>query len=233
MPKKFRTLLVLFVLVITALACVNPLVGTPLNQPANVETIVAATFQALTAPAPQTGVTNPVPSAGGLLPRTMYFLNNDGAGIVQVYRLEKDGKTVKQITFEPAKVDYYDVSPVDGSVAYISTNKMYTVRIDGSNRSMIVDGGIRNESDPFFNSITNPVWSPNGQTIAFGYKGLNFYSIVSGQYNNVLKNQITDQGNGVIFPNELYWPEKYAADGSLCTWLPCDRLEGFRFRVSI
>ena len=79
---------------------------------------------------------------------------------------------------------------------------------------MIVDGGERDENNPYLTSISSPVWSPNGQTIAFGFKGLNFYSIVSGQYNNVLENQINDMGNGMFVPQELYWPEEYSADGS-------------------
>jgi hypothetical protein len=73
---------------------------------------------------------------------------------------------------------------------------------------------VRDENKPFFTEISSPVWSPNGQTIAFGYKGLNFYSIVSGQYNNVLANQVKDMGNGFLSPQELYRPEKYTADGS-------------------
>jgi len=91
---------------------------------------------------------------------------------------------------------------------------MFTVNSDGSNRSMIVDGGPRNENEPFFNAVTNPVWSPNGQTIAFGFKGLNFYSIASGQYNNVLADLLDDAGGGFQIPRELYRPEKYSADGS-------------------
>jgi len=154
------------------------------------------------------------PSTVSLLPHSMYFLNNDGAGLAQVYRLEKDGKTVTQITFEPAKVEYYDVSWVDGSVVYVSNNQLLTARADGSNRSMIVDGGLRDENNPFLTNISNPVFSPNGETIAFGFNGLNFYSIVSGQYNNVLENQIDTLDGGFIIPRELYWPEEYSADGS-------------------
>ena len=67
----------------------------------------------------------------------MYFLNNDSAGLVQVYRLDKDGKTVTQITFEPVKVDHYDVSSVDGSVAYVSNNQMFMVDASGGKSSQI------------------------------------------------------------------------------------------------
>ncbi|HET7143670.1 MAG TPA: hypothetical protein VFI68_06610, partial [Anaerolineales bacterium] len=211
--RNHRSLFTAVVLIAAMLACASPLGGTAPAQPANVETVVAATFQALTAPVPESGATLP-PATSSLLPHSMYFLNNDGAGLVQVYRLEKDGKTVSQITFEPAKVDYYDVSLVDGSVVYVSNNQIFTVNADGSNRSMIVDGGLVDPNNGFLNNIINPVFSPNAQTIAFGYKGLNFYSIVSGQSNRVLENDIDDLGGGLFVPREMFWPEKYAADGS-------------------
>jgi hypothetical protein len=212
MSKKYRVFPALFGLLAVVLACANPLGGTAPAQPANVETIVAATFQALTAPA-QEPLAPLQPDTSSLLPHSMYFLNNDSAGLVQVYRLGKDGKTVTQITFEPAKVDYYDISLVDGSVAYVSNNQMFTVNSDGSNRSLIVDGGTVDPNNGFLSSINNPVFSPNGETIAFGYQGLNFYSIISGQSNRVLENDIDDLGGGLFVPREMYWPEKYSADG--------------------
>lgn len=207
---KKQILAAFTVLLAGLLACANPVSGI---TPANVETVVASTFAALTVPAPEISATPPAPTPS-LLPHSMYFLGNDGAGLAQVYRLDKDGATVTQITFEPAKVDDYDVSVVDGSVAFVSNNQLLTVNADGSNRSMIVDGGPLDENNAFLTSIGSPVWSPNGQTIAFGYKGLNFYSIVSGQYNNVLADQINDMGNGFLIPQELYRPEEYSADGS-------------------
>lgn len=207
-----RILIAVFLLTAALLACANPL-GTPApEQPRNVETIVAMTFAALTAPVPELSVT-PLPSTGSLLPHSMYFLNNDSTGFLQVYRLEKDGKTLTQVTREPATVDDYDVSPVDGGVAYVSQNQLLLVNADGSNRRLLFDGGARDENNPFLNSLSNPVFSPNGQTIAFGYKGLNFYSLSTGQSNRVLENQIETSG-GFPFPRELYWPEDYSADGS-------------------
>lgn len=207
---KKQIILAFTALLAGMIACATPVSGT--EPAANVETIVASTFAALTVPAPEISPT-PQPVTVSLLPHSMYFLNNDGAGLAQVYRLERDGKAVTQLTFEPAAVDDYDVSMTDGSVAFVTNNQLFTVNADGSSRSMIVDGGVRDENNFFLNNITSPVWSPNGQTIAFGYKGLNFYSIVSGQFNNVLADQVEEQA-GFLFPRELYRPEKYTADGT-------------------
>ena len=213
MLKKSHLLFALLALLVIALACANPLGGGAPAQPVNVETIVAATFQALTAAAPEPVTATLVPEPASLLPHSLYFLNNDSAGLVQVYRLEKDGKTVTQLTFEPAKVDYYDVSSVDGSVAYVSNNQMFMIDANGANRRKLLEGGTLDENNSFLTRLTNPVWSPDGQTIAYGYKGLNFYSVATGQSNRVLEDQINTI-DGYSFPGELYWPEKYATDGS-------------------
>jgi hypothetical protein len=203
----------MILLTLVILACGS---ATPASSPPNVETVVAATFQALTVAAPVPEASQPAPQnpSTGILPRALYFLNNDSVGIAQVYRLEKDGKTVKQITFEPAKVEHYDVSQKDGSVVYVSNNQMLLVNADGSNRRMLLDGGPRDENQPFFNAVTNPVFSPNNETIAYGFKGLNFYSLVTGQSNLLIKDDIEDVGNGMLVPREMYRPEQYSADGT-------------------
>ena len=210
MNKKpiFFSFLVLFVLM---LACANPL-GAP-SQPQNVETIVAATLAALTSTASNSNGT-PAPESSSILPHSLYYLDNDATGLLQIFRLEKDAKTVTQVTFEPVDVEDYGISPIDGSAAYVVNNQLFTINADGSNRSMIVDGGVLDEINPFVNKISNPVWSNDGQTIAFGYKGLNFYSIVSGQYDLLIPYQIEDMGNGFVFPEELIYPEKFSPDGN-------------------
>ena len=206
MYKKSNLLFATPVLLIAILACASLPGGSGPASPVNVETIVAATFQALTqASAPPALTLQPAQSEdSSLLPHPLYFLNNDSAGLAQVYRLDQDGITVTQLTFEPANVDDYDVSMMDGSVVYVSNNQLLTINADGSSRSTISEG----------DSVNSPVWSPNGETIAFAYKGLNFYSVVSGQSNRVLDDQIDDLGGGQTFPRELYWPESYSADGS-------------------
>jgi hypothetical protein len=205
MKIKSNILFPLAALLVVSLACASPLPA------GNVETIVAETLQALTIPAP--GVTPPA-STLTLLPNSLYYLNNDSAGLQQVHRLERDGVTVAQITFEPAPVEDYDVSLINGSVVYVSNNQLLWVNADGSDRRLLLDGGPIDPNNGFLSNINGPVFSPNGETIAFGYKGLNFYSLSTGQSNLLLPDSIEDQGNGFVFPRELIWPEMYSADGS-------------------
>jgi hypothetical protein len=210
MKKSFYPSLAFLALISTAFACALPFGN---GQPSGdqVATIVAATLQALT---PVSSVTEtPTSQPTGLLPHTFYYLGNDSTGLLQVFRIEKDGKTVKQITFEPTTVGRYDVSLVEGSVAYVANNQLLLINADGSSRRLLVDGGPVDPNNPIENSLSNPVFSPDGQTIAYGYKGLNLYNITTGVSNRVLEKPVIDPVTGATRQGELYWPEKYSPDG--------------------
>ena len=213
MKKKFYACMAFLVLLATALSCASPL-GNGGGQPSSsdqVATMVASTLQALT-PISTGGETPVAPT--GLLPHTMYFVNNDNAGLAQVFRLEADGKTVKQLTFEPSAVGPYDVSMANGSVVYIAGNQLLLINADGSDRRVLVDGGPVDPNNQFVDSISSPVFSPDGQTIAYSDKGLVMYAVSTGVSNRVLENQGVDQITGATTPRELYIPEKYSPDGT-------------------
>jgi len=53
-----------------------------------------------------------------VLPHPVCFLRPDESGLDQVYRLDRDGKTLTQLTFEPTAVIDYDVA-IDGDLAYV------------------------------------------------------------------------------------------------------------------
>lgn len=218
MTKRLRVFTAIIILALSLLACGVPSNGgdsptsaiEPTSSGDQVATVVASTMQALTPSSPD----SPTPQPAGLLPHSLYFINNDNAGIAQVFRLEADGKTTSQITFEPSAVNSYDVSLVDGSVVYVSNNQLLLINADGSSRRMLIDGGAVDENNPFVSRLSNPVFSPNAQTIAYGYKGLNLYAVASGVNNLVIENKIKDSGNGFLFPEELYSPDRYSPDGS-------------------
>jgi hypothetical protein len=195
---------------------IPPFSQTPvLNDQAG--TAVAQTLAALpssTAPATPLATQPPSPSAPpDLLPHPVYYLNKDKNGLLQVFRLATDGKTAQQVTFEPANVDSYDVSPVDGSVAFGSNNQLYLVDMNGAGRKLLVDGGPVDDNTRFTNSVGVPVWSPDGKTIAFSHGGLNFYTLATGAINKTLENEI-DTSAGFPIVKSYYSPNKYSPDGS-------------------
>lgn len=206
MNKQIRFFSAFLVLTIAVLACsLSPLGigGTPPASPDQVGTAVALTLQAVT----------PEPSTS-LLPYAFYYLGTDDAGLTQVFRIERDGTSRRQLTSEAVNVSDFDVSATDGSVAYVANNELLFVNAEGSSRRVLVEGGPVDENNPFLSMINSPVISPDGGTLAYGYKGLNIYNVSTGASNLVIENQIDDRGSGFLFPKELYWPERYSPDGT-------------------
>jgi hypothetical protein len=215
MIKRTTLLFVFLVLALLMAACASSAgnesdVSSSEDQ---VATIVASTMQALTPSAPE-ATPEPAGNSGELLPHTFYYLGKDGAGLAQIFRIERDGSTMHQVTFEPADVKSYDISQIDGSVAYISNNQLLWADANGSGRRLLVDGGPVDPINPFVSTLSRPVFSPDGQTIAYSFHGLSFYSLASGVSNLVIENQLEDYGNGGIFPKELYSPARYSPDGT-------------------
>ena len=210
MRKELYPLIGLLVLAIVGMACALSFGGVPSASPEEVATVVALTMQALT-PVSEGGPT-PEPVAG-LLPGSLYYLGTDSVGLTQVFRIDRDGRTQHQITSETANVGNYDVSPVDGSVAYVLNNQLLLINADGSGRRVLVDAGPLDENAAFLNNISNPIFSPNGETLAYGHQGLNFYALSTAVSNRVIEDQI-DNVSGIPFPKELYSPDQYSPDGS-------------------
>jgi hypothetical protein len=223
MSKRIQPLIGFLVLALAILSCDLPIPSVPLPtsaattappfSPDQVGTAVAMT---LTAAEPEGGSTTiPAPGASAApLPHTFHYLAPDSAGILQVFRVEKDGMTQRQITSETVSIDDYDVSLVDGSIAYVANNQLLLLNADGSNRRVLVEGGTVDLNNPFMSNISSPVFSPDGGTLAYGYQGLRMYSLATGDSDLIIENQVDDAGGGLFVPRELYSPERYSPDGT-------------------
>jgi Tol biopolymer transport system component len=182
-------------------AC-TPLAGvdaTPSFDP--VATAVSPTIQADT---PEV-INTPEPSAT-VLPRSLYFLGKDNQALMQVFRMEQDGKTQTQLTFEPVNVLDYDVSAHDGSLVYEIDNQLILINADGSNRRVLAEGAPRGIVRGFY----HPVFSPDGQTLAYAQNGLSLYSLATGASELVL----ADKPLGGSESPELYQPDIFSPDGT-------------------
>ncbi|HEY5729637.1 MAG TPA: hypothetical protein VIS72_06265 [Anaerolineales bacterium] len=210
MKKRCFILFGLLALALTFSACTSPAGSETQSSSDQVATIVASTLQALTPVVSD----SPTEEHADVLPHSFYFLGRDGSGLLQVFRKERDGSTTRQLTFEPVNVNSYDVSLADGSVAYVSNNQLLWADVNGSSRRLLVDGGPVDQINPFVSTLSSPVFSPNGQTLAYSYRGLNFYSMTSGVSSLILENQLDDLGNGAIFPKEVYSPALFSPDGT-------------------
>lgn len=213
---RIRVLAAASAVLLALLACASPL-ATPQPMGADqLATGVALTLQALASPLPSSAPTNtpaPVPTPANVLPQALFFLNKDSGGRLQVFRLDPDGHTLSQITFEPVPVDAYDVSSRDGSVAYASNNQLFLVDARGAGRRMLIDGGALDDNNRWTNTVGAPVFSPDGQTLAFSHGGLNLYTLANGANTRVLENHV-DLSAGFPIVSELYAPNAYSPDGS-------------------
>jgi dipeptidyl aminopeptidase/acylaminoacyl peptidase len=165
---------------------------------------------AATLPAPPTVAATETPS---LLPAALYYLSKDETGRLQLFRLAPDGVTSAKLTSEPVDVGAYDVSPTDGRIAYIVNNQLVLMNGDGSNRTVLVDGGQPSDAGYTDKTIGSPRFSPDGRLLAYGMNGLNFYDLSSGETNRPLTDKFRDAG-GLTIVDEVYTPNEFSPDGS-------------------
>jgi hypothetical protein len=105
-----------------------------------------------------------VPLSDGVLPASFYFVTNSPTGDSHIVRLERDGTTRTNIVDEPRApamlILEFDISPADGSLAYIvqgaNGNSLIQTDPAGKNRTVLI-------ADASVNTVR---WSPDGKTIA-------------------------------------------------------------------
>jgi hypothetical protein len=212
MNKLFQPATVYIMLAIAMASCAPTIAngGTQPSVSGEVATVVALTLQATTPEIVDTPTNVPEVSTS-LLPHSLYFLGRDSQSLTQIYRMERDGRTQTQLTFEPVNVTDYDVSLADGSLAYVASNQLLLADADGSNRRVLVDGG----TGPDLRGFYSPVFSPDGGTLAYAHNGLKLYSLSTGVSNLVIEDQYGDpMPEGQRLPIETYSPERYSPDGT-------------------
>lgn len=182
---SWRIPMFVLLLALAVAACAFPGSAPTATPPVPTEVVVpSATPPGETAVPPTPTVPAPTPTtpaeptvSAATLPAALYFIS---AADGQLWRVERDGVTVTQITSEVAPVTYYDVSPADGSLVYISANSLILAAADGTNRELIFSGPQDYPEDQGINNeLTWPRFSPDGRRIAFGYGGIQMLDLDS------------------------------------------------------
>ena len=120
---KNKLFLALGILLIVSLACsFSGNNNSGLTNDEIIATSVAATRESETEAAPVDPPVDPTVEPDYLLPQSLYYRAESSPEIFQVWRLERDGVTITQITNEIVSVGNYTVNPVNGRVAYIVDN---------------------------------------------------------------------------------------------------------------
>lgn len=101
---------------------------------------------------------------------------------------------------------------MDGTLTFIADNQLLLADADGSNRRVLVEGDRSTGGDPcsFENPLSNPVFSPEGRTIAYARGGLNLFDVATG----ISRLAIEDPPGGYGFVVEAHLPVDFSPDGT-------------------
>ncbi len=218
MAKTLRFTLLAALLSIVASACAG-VINAPLRPiQTNAALPTSTPSISLIQDSPTAGQTTPEAVIGspvpGLLPHSLYFLNDMGSGNSQVWELSPDGASLTQITFENYPVSDFAVSSLDGSIVFISQNRLYYARAANRNRALLLNGAQEESAVNVASQyITSPRWSPDGKSLAFGYGGINIFMPGNGKITRLIENGLleTSPGSGVFVQAE-YAPYAWSLD---------------------
>jgi hypothetical protein len=232
-------------ILLIALAACNPapLVGGPSGSDAPAQTL-APGDPAATQPAKAPAANNPTetaavaepaagqPATAGALPAPLLFIAPQ-EDTEQIWQIETDGVTLHAITAEASPVLDFDVSPLDGRLAYVVDNDLIISDASGGNRTVLVDGPeLPPENDPqaALQRLGKPHWSPDGTRIAYSLGGVNLVPAAGGAAQRLLQSdplpalpaapvEGTPPAAGaaappIITPAYTYWPESWSPDGA-------------------
>ena len=150
------------------------------------------------------------------LAHSLYYLSGRDAS-AQVWRMDPDGVITTQITHEENGVQVFSVSPADGSLAVVTNNQLFLADPNGADRRLIADASAVDENieEYYFRAtISDPVFSPDGATLAYGFDGIHLYDVASGEDRHVLTNLGNLLGEIFVFAKEDYAPGPWSPDGS-------------------
>jgi hypothetical protein len=155
-----------------------------------------------------------------VLPAPLYFIRYSD----QIWRMETDATTLTQITQEDQPVTYFDISPTDGTLSYVSDNDLILADPSGENPTVLVEGITLVEGadtgegylERLNGEIRAPRWSPDAQQIAFAMGGIHVVPAVGGEPELLLPNNVSEvEGDPMIafLSSTSYLPESWSPDG--------------------
>jgi len=137
-----------------------------------------------------------------VLPAPLFFLRGE-QGAQQIWRLDRDGFTLTQLTQESTGVSNFEVAPQADRLAYESDHQLILLDPLSNNRQVLVAGDENN-------SPYRPVFSNDGVYLAYGLGGIHTYDLTTGE------DRLVIASNDVMNPSErrIYFPASWSPDGS-------------------
>lgn len=188
------------------------------TQPA-VEVTLASPATEMAQPIQETATQQPVVPENDrpalALPAPIYYLYDDG-GKNGLFRLEPNGVDVIKITDEPLEVTDFAINPLDGSIAYITDNKIMYVGVLGENKQVLIECEPISQTDQYFwrERIGRPSWSPDGKILAFSQGGLRILHLESKKVTLEIENLVETVAGAGDIPKEIYAPSLWSPDST-------------------
>lgn len=142
------------------------------------------------------------------LPAPVYYLS-DASGSAQVWRLETDGITASQITFENYPVTAFDVAQGTDHLAFVSNNDLFLTDKSGDSRWLIKDGETypeNSEEEAQRKAITNLHFSPDGWRLSYALNGVHVYSILNDDDTFLVENDNIGTESAVLYAPIAFSP---------------------------
>ncbi|MEM6526847.1 MAG: hypothetical protein AAF653_01055, partial [Chloroflexota bacterium] len=138
----------------------------------------------------------PVPATQGYpVPRNLFFLAPDDAGIAQVWQLPQSGNPPITLTAAPAPITGYTVSADGTFLAYSSASQLWLQPINGDPFSV---------AELSSNADARPDFSPDGQQLAYVDGSIRVFSLADGNTRVFLQNE----------PDRTYADPRFSPDGA-------------------
>jgi hypothetical protein len=131
-----------------------------------------------------------------VLPAPIYFLApGQDSEVDQIWRLERDGNSLRQISNQPEGISGLDVSLSDGRLAFTSGERLYLADPQGEQRQVLLetpppDNWQLDETWMWTQALTGPRWSPDGSQLVVNQNGVWIINPQEGSSHKLVKNHI-------------------------------------------
>lgn len=141
--------------------------------------------------------------------RILYYLAADAEGVQQVYQHLLSADEARQMTHTDENVTNFGVAYDGLSVAYVSEEQLWLQPLHTQEAESLAHIGT---ADPMRDPMSNPVYSPDGQYIAYADNGVWLLDLATRETHQLLINQPLDLPDTHVSTLRIYTPEGFVVD---------------------